>query len=153
MPTKQETEAAVQAARRQLESAQRAHQIVLDAERETERRRRNPDTFRLTEQHITLLSRAYVEWEDAETGAPAINPKRPYGNSSVAEDVAEILGIDLPDEDDHADAREEVLDKLLDIHRDTATALQIILATKDFTPGVYRKAKQYDSRSWVRVED
>lgn len=42
-----------------------------------------------------LLTRSYWEWEYCETGAPAINPKRPYGNSDVPEDIREIL--DLPD--------------------------------------------------------
>lgn len=48
--------------------------------------------FELKEEHTKLLQHAIIEWDDCETGAPAINPKRPYGNSSVAEDVAEILG-------------------------------------------------------------
>lgn len=38
-------------------------------------------------------------WDDCETGAPAIDPKRPYGNSSVASDVLEILGM-TPEGDD-----------------------------------------------------
>ena len=45
---------------------------------------------RLTEQHITLLRNACVYWEDCETGAPGIDPKRPYGNSGVASDVTDL---------------------------------------------------------------
>ena len=33
-----------------------------------------------------------VQWRDCEYGAPEINPKRPYGNSSVELDICEILG-------------------------------------------------------------
>jgi len=32
--------------------------------------------FQLTEQHVTLLRNAYVNWDDCEFGAPAINCKR-----------------------------------------------------------------------------
>jgi hypothetical protein len=34
------------------------------------------DRFLLTTDHLILLGRAYVRWEDCETGAPAIDPKR-----------------------------------------------------------------------------
>lgn len=62
-----------------------------------------------------LLKRAYVGWEDSETGAPCINPKRPYGNSDVAEDVREILDIPLTD----AEA--------LELHKMTESVLQDVL--------------------------
>lgn len=53
--------------------------------------RNRESTFTLTEDHIKLLSRAYIGWEDSEFGAPSIDCKRPYGNSYVEGDVAEIL--------------------------------------------------------------
>jgi hypothetical protein len=34
------------------------------------------ETFELCEEHLKLLRSAYVEWSNAETGAPAIDPKR-----------------------------------------------------------------------------
>lgn len=46
--------------------------------------------FALTDQHLTLLRSAYVRWEDCEFGAPAIDYKRPYGNSDVVGDMAMI---------------------------------------------------------------
>lgn len=42
-----------------------------------------------------LLRHSIVGWQDAETGAPGINPKRPYGNSDVVRDIRKILGLDI----------------------------------------------------------
>lgn len=46
----------------------------------------------ITEDQVKLLNRMQVMWIDGEYGAPAINPKRPYGNSAVESDICEILG-------------------------------------------------------------
>jgi hypothetical protein len=51
--------------------------------------------FTVTEDHLKLLRRAYIGWDDCEFGAPGIDPKRPYGNSDVIGDIAEILGEEL----------------------------------------------------------
>ncbi len=104
--------------------------------------------FTLTEQHLALLRRAYVGWEDCEFGAPAIDCKRPYGNSSVENDIAEILGWPVDDEDGPTRAQRE---RAAVIHAETQTALQIILATGDMTPGAFRRTEQYNSRSWERI--
>ena len=48
--------------------------------------------FELTEEHIKLLRQMCVSWDDCEFGAPAIDCKRPYGNSDVYSDIAKILG-------------------------------------------------------------
>lgn len=95
------------------------------------------EEFVLTENHITLLRRAYVGWQNCETGAPEIDPKRPYGNSSVAIDVLEILGIKPVCPDcGYSDAQEE---EGMKIHMETETALQIILETGSFVPGRYER--------------
>jgi hypothetical protein len=44
-----------------------------------------------TADHLTLLKRSEWSWDDCEFGAPAMDPKRPYGNSDVENDLAEIL--------------------------------------------------------------
>ncbi len=103
-------------------------------------------TFNLTEQHIKLLRRAYVHWHRAEAGAPTIDPKRPYGNSNVEEDVAEILGLPYDSEDDNN------TDKLLQLHQETETALQIVLCTGSFEPGMYVMQDYRRTLSWVKVE-
>ena len=94
--------------------------------------------FLLTEQHIKLLSKMNVSWWDAEFGAPCIDPKRPYGNSSVIADMAEILGLkgktcphcgELLEEQD--------VERLNNFHKEMKIALQIALSTQSFKPGKY----------------
>jgi len=95
----------------------------------------NGTVFELTEDHIKLLQSAYVRWEDAEAGAPAIDPKRPYGNSSVELDMAEILGWNQ--EGDEYPLLLEQEERLNELHRETEIALQIILRHKTFRPGKF----------------
>lgn len=106
----------------------------------------NIEKFTLTEQHIKLLRRACVTWNHGESGAPTISCKRPYGNSDVVCDIAEILGIQLGDE-----YPDEILyDQLWNIHLETKTALQIILSTGSFEAGEYERVKYFGN--WKRVE-
>lgn len=101
--------------------------------------------FDLKPEHVTLLRRMYVEWQDMEYGAPAINPKRPYGNSSVEADICEILGwISDPDEEEPTTEQREAAAQL---HRETETALQVVLATGQMVPGRYAMEK-YHATSW-----
>ena len=93
--------------------------------------------FILKEEHVTLLQRAYIGWQDCETGAPEINPKRPYGNSDVPSDVAEILGEEIKKDADDYGMDEDQRARLMELHRETQHALQIILSTKSFRPGKY----------------
>lgn len=100
--------------------------------------------FQVTEDHIKLLRRANVSWEHCEYGAPAIDCKRPYGNSYVAMDIAEILGWDWPDQDDFSGGyeeyqriTEEIEDRARQLHQETETVLQIILTTGRMEPGIY----------------
>ena len=54
--------------------------------------------FTVTEDHLKLLRHIHLYWDYGEGyGAPAINPKRPYGDSYVERSIAEIL--DAPDGD------------------------------------------------------
>lgn len=99
--------------------------------------------FQLKDQHIRLLARANVGWQDCETGAPEIDPKRPYGNSSVAQDVAEILGIEPSCRNDNNGDRwlsDDQEAACLAIHRETEQALEIVLQ-HGRTPGIYSKAQ------------
>ncbi len=97
------------------------------------------EKFKLTEQHIKLLRRFEIGWQDCEFGAPEVDPKRPYGNSSVLEDIHEILtgeiiGCTDSKRDELTAAEEKEYRKL---HAETETALQIVLATGKFLPGTY----------------
>jgi len=54
---------------------------------------RDARQFTVTDEHLRLLRRACVWWDELEFGAPGIDPKRPYGNSNVFADIAEILEV------------------------------------------------------------
>jgi len=99
--------------------------------------------FKFTEKHEKLLRRAFVRWEDCEFGAPAIDCKRPYGNSSVVSDIYEILDIkpeppeggwkagDEVEFSDEQNAQAKIL------HEETETALQILLQQGAYRLGTY----------------
>ncbi len=75
----------------------------------------------------------YITWDESEFGAPAVDPKRPYGNSQVYDDMRAILG-----ELGELYYPEEVLDLL---HKQTAIALQIVLKTGKYKATKYRAPK------------
>ena len=107
--------------------------------------------FEMTENHIKLLHNMYVYFDDgAYDGAPAIDTKRPYGNSSCVYDIYEILHDKEWDSED--DLPGELWEELMRVHRETATALQIVLVTKSFEPGLYEREVLYSRRSWRKVE-
>lgn len=110
------------------------------------------ETFELTEQHVKLLQAMYARFNDtAYDGAPAIDLKRPYGNSFVAGDVAEILGETVDFDDD--DMLEEEVERFMVLHRQTGTALQVCLSTLSFEPGLYGRPSKYDTQWWVKVTE
>ena len=102
--------------------------------------------FTLTAAHILLLSKCWISWDGAEFGAPAIDPKRPYGNGDVYSDMAEILGKDYDTEAEDADKLEAEFDKL---HAELEKALQIVLQCKTFEPGTFVSAPYMNE--WRRV--
>jgi hypothetical protein len=127
--------------------------------------------FEIKPQHLKLLQRFNVGWDDCEFGAPEIDPKRPYGNSSVHQDMLEILGIKelkegiyefeldgrkwlLKGEDKYnvylegAD-EEDLLDELNKLHKEMETALQICLFTQKFETGIF-ESEEYSDR-WKKV--
>jgi len=71
----------------------------------------------------------WVGWGYSETGAPEIDPKRPYGNSDVNGDIHKILTRENLSPESDVDYDE--------LHRQTETALQIVLRVGKFEPGVY----------------
>lgn len=96
--------------------------------------------FIVTDDHIKLLQAMYIGWEDCEYGAPAVDCKRPYGNSDVPHDIAEELGWPWPDEDNDDDYEERVQqlsDRARQIHEEMQTALQILVRNLSIEPGVY----------------
>lgn len=106
--------------------------------------------FEIKKEHLILLKKMYVGWQDCEYGAPEIDPKRPYGNSGVEHDICEILGKIKVD----ANGEEQYLTKDLKyagkIHKEMENVLQICLCTQSFKTGIYEKDCEYNSTSWIK---
>jgi hypothetical protein len=106
--------------------------------------------FTLTKEHLKLLRRMNVYWEDScYEGAPAIDQKRPYGNSDVISDIAEIIGVEKVEADDgEFFLPKGTRDKCEKLHTETERALQVVLASGSFEPGEYQ-CDQYHS-NWEK---
>jgi len=103
--------------------------------------------FTVTKNHLKLIRQMNADWQDAETGAPAIDPKRPYGNSSVDNDIHRILtGETIGCIDSKRDElTSEESEKYMNLHQETETALQIVLSVGEFKVGKY-KAEMYTNK-------
>jgi hypothetical protein len=102
--------------------------------------------FTVTDDHLRLLRHAHITWDDAEYGAPEIDPKRPYGNSYVARDIGSILGAppgDWEDGEVGGFVLDEVEQRYARLHAEAAVALQIALNTGAFEAGRYTRADGY----------
>lgn len=99
------------------------------------------EEFELKKEHLELLKNSIVRWFDCEFGAPCIDCKRPYGNSDVFDDIAEIINLDKKENYDYKedDWKEEAQDFMEDLHRQTQIALEIILHCQTFKLGKYKK--------------
>ena len=108
------------------------------------------ETFVIKKEHLELLKNVTISWWGAEFGAPCIDPKRPYGNGDVYQDMAQILNI--PDkkryeEDDVYYTPEE--EKYMDtLHKDLKTVLEIGLCLLKFEIGTYQSYDSKDSRGY-----
>lgn len=115
------------------------------------------DTFTVTELHLRLLRRFNLEWDDTEQGAPAVDPRRPYGTKWVLHDLAELLDPEgfaaVPEGDDAALGayEQEHAEALMRAHRETFKALDIVLATGQFTAGTYRRSDPW-ARDWKLID-
>ena len=89
--------------------------------------------FELTEEHLFLFSAMCIGWNDIEVGAPFVDPKRPYGNSSMEYDVAEILHWDVSIDG----LTKEQIELARQLHREMRTALEVVLQVQYFEPGLY----------------
>ena len=95
--------------------------------------------FHLTADHVDLLRHANIDTDyDAGHGSPRICPKRPFGNSDVGRDIARILGWRLF-EDEHGEFHmdKEQGRKARRLFAELGTALQVVLSTGSFDPGLY----------------
>jgi hypothetical protein len=110
------------------------------------------ERFTLTEQHLAIIRGANIWWCDMETGAPGLDPKKPYGNGDVARDVARLIGTTMPDPDEFGREHDIVAAGMMTLHRDMGTVLEIVCqhAGQAVAPGLY--ARQWPRRKWERVQ-
>lgn len=129
------------------------------------------EEFEITEDHLKLMDEFVVGWNPAETGAPEIDPKRPYGNTSVENDMVKILGMeelkpgvyrftidgeeyilkgDKKGNNISFEHDSELVDKLMEIHKETETALEICLERQEFETGKFEK--DGIGGSWEKIE-
>ena len=110
--------------------------------------------FKIKNEHLKLLRRMYVDWDDSEFGAPYIDPKRPYGNSEVIDDIAKIIGFKKNKKNFDSDVEEwtdKAYNKMYWLHREMMIVLQIVLATGRIEKGHYIKKEKYDDLSWMKA--
>ncbi len=92
----------------------------------------------------------FVNWNsDMYEGAPEIDIKRPYGNRDVYGDIAEMLEWELVETADGDKVMtKEQGEQAKQLHKEMATALQIVLSNQSFETGEYVKTSEYDDLSW-----
>lgn len=81
--------------------------------------------IKILPEHVKLLKRLEWQWQDCESGAPAVDCKRPYGNSGDPEDdIREILGWR---EGKTPDERIEQEERAFDLHHEMLGVIVQIL--------------------------
>ena len=86
--------------------------------------------FELKKEHLLLIQEMNISYDSrSEFGALIVDPKRPYGNSDVYYDIADILGINSDKDDEFTDEQIETMQQL---HQETETALQIVLQCRKY---------------------
>lgn len=100
--------------------------------------------FKLTEEHIKLSKRLIVSLDETNPFFPTIyvGSKRPYGNSDIEGDIAEILGIsdNRRHKDDEPYYYPEDIERMKNLHKEMCDAVQIILVTGKAEVGTYCKS-------------
>ena len=107
--------------------------------------------------HLITETKIIAEINYAHSDAKWIRThKKPYGNSAVGRDIAEIL--EAPDEDwvfvdgQKADPTDEAEERLMRLHVEAMFALQIVLTVGEFRPGRYQRSEWWNT-DWRLVED
>lgn len=111
----------------------------------------NTKRFLVTEEHLKLLDNMWIGYNDwTEFGAPEVDPKRPYGNSDVYGDIAEIIGLEA-ERDSWGDIQytTEQKDRMLELHKEMQHVLQILVVNRSIEPGYY-EASAYGV-NWKKV--
>ncbi len=103
------------------------------------------ETFEVEDYHIELLRESYASWNDMESGAPSIDPKRPYGDKDIIRSVAKIVGreSELFDEMGLRTGKNKEYEELYAVHEEMKTVLGILLdnPVEGIQEGVYERKK------------
>ena len=104
------------------------------------------DTFTVTKEHLLLINRLHFNNREEhylieELKQITVGEKRPFGNSDIMYDIAEILG-ELPYD-------EENFDRYVDLFNDLKTVLEIGVRYGKFELGDYEKERY--SSDWKKV--
>ena len=83
--------------------------------------------------HIMLLQNTEFYYEDSEFGAPAIHPKRPYGNSGVISDIKEITELIFSTDEE-----------LKELHESLVGVLNLLIKNPD------KSLNDLEGKSWKR---
>jgi len=106
--------------------------------------------YHLTKEQVMLVRQLHFGWADGNEigydGGPCVNSKRPFGNSHVPGDIWEIVDPrphnelmkayedSEEDEDALAEEQQATYDKY---YRTLAHALQVVVSSGSFEPGIY----------------
>lgn len=127
------------------------------------------ESINIDDKHEKLLRRMYFRYnDDCEFGAPEVDPKRPYGNSDVYQDMIEILGFEevgdgvfrfvidnkewfLEGEDKYnMNIPDDLKEVLLSLHKEMVVVLQIVCNYTVVPKGIYTSKSRYN---WVRTDE
>jgi len=118
--------------------------------------------FEVKQEHLTLIKRFNIKFDqDCEFGAGYIDPKRPYGNSDVYNDIAEMFGIKPEgavyntneDGTEYRKFTQTQTNYLWKLHVEAVQALKICCQTQSFETGLYRRERISMSSPWVKNEN
>lgn len=107
------------------------------------------ETFTVNSDHIRLLQRLNIIWDNSEAvlGVLSIDPKRPYGNTDIYEDISSIVSFPtglINNEDNEKYSPTEKL-HMRALHLEMKIVLQILIDNLSIIPGEYIKT----SIKWV----
>lgn len=112
------------------------------------------EIFHLKEEHLKLIQNVYIYFDEyGYEGAPAVDIKRPYGNSrAVAYEVYRVLHDDeYWDSDKQGEMPQQMYQEYVKLHRETAMALQICVRRQSFEVGTFRN--KFPFSQWEKVDD
>lgn len=115
--------------------------------RSEQKRSGEQEYYRLAKEQILLIREMHINMDDGSClgyeGGPYVNSKRPFGNSHVPGDVYEILDprpqneiydYDEEEEEQFADEQQEIYERW---YPTLDKALQVVLSSGSFEPGIY----------------